>query len=290
MQQLRLVDARFHSGLHLRLAQIGSRESAQVEFGPIFAPGTPACIRAVIRGVQGDIVAQLGNQMQVTGAHHLHTRTIAKMPIQDHVDQRDEASDQLQLSLEHALDALQLGRQARRGFSLVAAALGPSRLARGRGREAIFGAAVSLTDGFLLWSAHDLFGAQRKGAAGFRTKQGQAEKGEAGHRFLIEAREEAVQAVRFLAGFGHDHLIPGQQIDIIFSEEMLAKEEPGDRGPGNGGGKEALHGTIAAAAVGPAGDTQHGDAPGHGQQGQGNDAQLAGGGGGERWHQAGQEW
>jgi hypothetical protein len=93
-----------------------------------------------------------------------------------------------------------------------------------------------------------------------------------------------------LAGFGDDHLIPSEDIDLVGCKEMLAKEQPEDRGPRDGSGKEALDGAIGAAAVSPPGEAQHSDAAGQGQQGQDNVTELAGRGGREGWHQAGEEW
>ena len=96
--------------------------------------------------------------------------------------------------------------------------------------------------------------------------------------------------MRVFAGLGHDHFITSEEIDIIALEQMRAKEEPEERGPSHNGGKKALDGAIAATIPGPAGDTQHGDAPGHGQHGHGNAVELA-----DRRHrhlrlEAEQEW
>src|SRR6266508_845701 len=61
-------------------------------------------------------------------------------------------------------------------------------------------------------------------------------------------------------------------------------------GPGDEGGEKALHGAIAAAVCGPAGDAEHGDATGHGQHAQGDAAELADGRHRDLRLEAEQEW
>src|SRR5262249_26252478 len=80
--------------------------------------------------------------------------------------------------------------------------------------------------------------------------------------------KEAVETGGVLAGFGHDRFIASQQIDIVGVEEVRAKEQPEQSGPGEDGGEKALHGAIAAALCGPTRDAEHGDATGHGQYSQ----------------------
>ena len=93
-----------------------------------------------------------------------------------------------------------------------------------------------------------------------------------------------------LAGFGDDRFITGEQIDIVGLEEVGAKEQPEQGRPGQDGGEKALNRAIAAARPGPARDAEHGDATGHGQQGQRDTAELADGRHRHLTLEAQQEW
>ncbi len=78
-----------------------------------------------------------------------------------------------------------------------------------------------------------------------------------------------------LAGFGDDDLIAREDVDIVGLAELLAREAPEDLWPGDGGGKEALHGAVASAIATPAGDAGHRHAAGHREERTGNPAHLA---------------
>ncbi len=80
------------------------------------------------------------------------------------------------------------------------------------------------------------------------------------------------------AGFGDDGFIASEQIDIVTLEELGAKEQPEQSRPGDDGDEKALHGAIAGAVASPARDAEHGDAPGHGEQGRHDTSELTDGG------------
>jgi hypothetical protein len=132
---------------------------------------------------------------------------------------------------------------------------------------------------------HHLLQAQRKGAARFGADERQAEEGNAGHRFLQDAREEAVETEGPLAGFGDDDLIASQDVDVVILEVMLLKDEPEEVCPGKDSSKEALDSAVPGAIATPARDAGHGDAASHGQERQGDEVEVAQRG----WAQAGVE-
>ena len=80
-----------------------------------------------------------------------------------------------------------------------------------------------------------------------------------------------------LARFGDHNCIACQQIDILWTVQMLTKEHPKQDGPREYRGEKALHGPITAPFVGPPGKAQHGDAPRHDQQGRSKPAEVAAG-------------
>jgi len=129
-----------------------------------------------------------------------------------------------------------------------------------------------------------LLDADGEGAPVFGADESQAKEGQARHRAPVDAGEEAVHAKggcpSGVAGFGHNHFVASEEIDIVGAEEMLAKEEAEELRPGDGGGEEALDGAIAGAVATPARDPQHGHPPRHGQEGCGNAAEVAHGGDG----------
>lgn len=164
------------------------------------------------------------------------------------------------------LDNLGLGR--------VLTDFGASWLALGGG---LLGASFGLGSGFLSLGAHDLLQAQRKGAACFGIDKHQAKESNAGHHGLIDTGEKAVETKGLLPGFGDDDLIASKNVDIIRVKEVLAKEAPEELCSKKRGGKEALNGAVAGAVASPASDAGHRDAAGHGQEGEGDVAQLADG-------------
>lgn len=70
---------------------------------------------------------------------------------------------------------------------------------------------------------------------------------------------------------------------IVGLDEMLAREEPEDLWPGDGGGEEALHAAVARTIATRAGDTGHGYTLRHGQEGHGDVTHLANGGHRQSW-------
>jgi hypothetical protein len=82
---------------------------------------------------------------------------------------------------------------------------------------------------------------------------------------LVHAGEEAIQPIRVLAGFGHDHLIPRQEIHVVSPQQMLLNEHPQQLRPRQRGGKEALDGVVAATNTTPA-RGRASDAAGHDEE------------------------
>ena len=152
-------------------------------------------------------------------------------------------------------------------------------------RFGLLGCRFDLAGGLLCVAAHHLFDAHWKRTPFLDTDQRQGEKGQPWHGLAVQARKETIQAMRTLAGFGHDDFIASGQIDIIRAVDMLTEEHPKQDRPGNDRGEKALDGTIAPAFAGPAGDSQHRDPSCHHQQSQSNPAQLAPG---RRWQRGSQ--
>src|SRR5690349_11845576 len=82
--------------------------------------------------------------------------------------------------------------------------------------------------------------------------------------------------------FDHEYVYVGrclkiasQDVDIVRLEEVVAKDQPEELWPGDDCGKEALHSVVAGTVATPASNAGHGDTAGHGQEGQGDAAQLA---------------
>jgi hypothetical protein len=234
-------------------------------------------VRPVIRQVQGGIAAQFADQVQAALPRQLAGWTVAKMPIQHQIGQREPPAEQAEQCLDPALNALQFGGQGLVSLGLVLAAFGPTWLALGASGLGLFRRRFGFARRFLGVRAHHLVHAEGKGAALRGADQCQAKKGQPGHRFLGEAGEEAIEAEGLLARLGDHDLIPHQQIDVVGLEKVLAKEAPKELRPREGGGEKALHGAVTPARTGPARDAQHGDPARHGQEGQGNPTQLADG-------------
>jgi hypothetical protein len=64
--------------------------------------------------------------------------------------------------------------------------------------------------------------------------------------------------------------VANQQVDLIWTMDMLTKEHPKQHGPGEGLGEKALDGAVPPAFARPAGDPQHRDPARHNQHGQSN--------------------
>ena len=211
------------------------------------------------------------------------------MTIQRQVGQGEFSSNQLKLSLQHALNALQFRRQAELGLGLGLGAFGASGLALVSGRLGLLGSSFGFGGSFLFLGAHNLLQAERKSAASFGGDEGQGEESDPRHSFLIDGGEEAVEAEGVLASFGDDDFIASQDVDIVGLEVMVAKEEPEDMWPGEDSSEEALDGAIAGAVAAPAGDASHGDATGHGQKSESDAAEVGKRGSGESRLEAGEQ-
>ncbi len=158
-----------------------------------------------------------------------------------------------------------------------------SRSALGGWLLGLLGGGFGFGGSLLSLGAHNLLEAEGKGAARCGTDERQAEEGDAGHGFLIDGGEEAVEAEGFLASFGDDDLIASEDVDIVRLDEMLAREAPEELWPGDDGSEEALNGAVAGALATPAGDAGHGHTASHGQEGEDDVAQLANGGRRQTW-------
>ena len=183
--------------------------------------------------------------------------------------------------MEHALNALQLRRQAGLSLGLGLTAFGSSGLALGDGLLGLLCSSFGFGGSFLGLTAYHLLQAHRKSAARFGGDECQAKESNPRHSLLKDRGEEAVEAEGPLASFGDDDLIASQDVDIILLEVMGAKEQPEDVCPGEQSSEQALDGAVASAVATPARDASHGDAAGHGEKGQGDEMEVAERGGGQ---------
>jgi hypothetical protein len=131
------------------------------------------------------------------------------MAIQGQVAQRNTPGDELELCLQHRLNALHFRRQGDLGLGLVLRTFGASGLALGGGLLGGLGRSFGFGSSFLSLGAHDLLQAQRTSAARCGADERQAKERHPRHRLLQDTREEAVKAEGLLAGFGDDDLIAG---------------------------------------------------------------------------------
>jgi hypothetical protein len=77
------------------------------------------------------------------------------------------------------------------------------------------------------------------------------------------------------AGFGDDDLIANQQVDLIWTVDMLTKEHPKQHGPRESLGEKTLDGAVTPAFARPAGEPEHRNPARHHQHGQSNPTQVA---------------
>ena len=106
MKQLDLVGAGFKAIFDLGFLQISLRYPAYIQL--LTQPGRWASFWgwACVWKMQSGIVTQVGNQVQVSVAHHVEGRMIAKVAVQHQVGQMDRALDGGEETLQHLLDAL----------------------------------------------------------------------------------------------------------------------------------------------------------------------------------------
>src|SRR5215213_5743876 len=285
VSRLELINAGFDVLLDAGLAQIALGNAARLELVAVDALGATPGVWAVIGLIQGTVRAQFTNQVQLARTRHLERSGGAKVAVQHQIGQWQHPADASEQRQYQRLDACELRREFRSGCGVGAGAFGTTQLAFG----GWFGGFGSL-GGFLLHAAHDLFERDRKGAALFGTDQREGEEGQTWYRLAIQRGKEAVETGGVLAGFGHDGFIASQQIVIIRVEEMRAKKQPQEIGPGDDGREKALHSAIAAARSAPARDAEHGDATGHGEQGWHDARELTNSGQGDLRLETQQEW
>src|SRR5258706_4115532 len=287
---LKLIDACFEPGTDPGLAYKPLRNGARIEFVAIDAMWPVPGVRTIIRQEQGAIGTQFGNQLQLATQRHLQGSVGAKMAFQDQIGQPKERADACEQRQEQGVDACELGIEFSVGLGFGGAAFWAATLAlEGRGCFGL-GAGLGRCRGAFFSGADHLLKRDRQRAALFGTDQRQAEEGQAGYGFASQRGKEPVQSVGELAGFGDDGFITSEDVEIVRVEQMCAKEEPEQGGPGQDGGEKALDGTIAAALAGPTGDAEHGDTLSHSQQGQRDTAELANGRHRDLGMQAQQEW
>jgi hypothetical protein len=140
------------------------------------------------------------------------------------------------------------------------------------------GGRLGLAGRFFCVAAHDLLDADRERAPLLGAHQGQREEGQPGNRLAIQTGKEPIQAIGVGAGFGGHDLVAHQEVDIVWTVNMLTKEHPKQDGPGEGLGEKALDSTVTAAFAGPAGEAQHRDPSCHHEHSPHNSAELATGG------------
>ncbi len=228
--------------------------------------------------------------MQAALPSHLECIVIAKVTIENQIGQREPGANTGQQRTHLGLDAREFGGEGHGGFGDVGAAFGSTGLAFGSCGGRAFGGGLGACGRAFFWRAQHLFDGDRKRFAVGGADQREGKEGQARHRFAIQTGKEAVEAGRVFARFGHDGFITANEIDMVGAQEMGAKEEPEERGPGKGSMKEPLDGAIAAAVARPAGDAQHGDTAGHGEHGQRDSTELADGGQGKLRLETQQEW
>jgi hypothetical protein len=108
------------------------------------------------------------------------------------------------------------------------------------------------------------------GADQRQTKEGQT------RNYAVEhTSKEAIQAMGLVARFANRHFITGQQANVVWPIQMVAKEDLKQGRPGQGRVEKALHREITPTLTGPARDAEHGDPTGHGQDGRDDGTELA---------------
>jgi len=150
---------------------------------------------------------------------------MAKMSIQHQIRQGNAPGHQFKLSCQHGLDAQQFGRQDDFAGHFVLAPFGlPARARLSRlGRS--FGHRLGLTGRLFGLAAHDLVNAHWKRAAWLGADQGRCEKGQTWNHSALQAGKEAIQPMRAIARLAHHHFITGQEVDLVWSMQMLAAIE-----------------------------------------------------------------
>ena len=73
-----------------------------------------------------------------------------------------------------------------------------------------------------------------------------------GDDLLLQTGEKMIQPIGLLPRFADHTFITGQQINVIFLEQVLPKELPEHLRPGNGRVVKTLDRAVAAAFPGPA--------------------------------------
>ena len=245
-----------------------------IHLGVILAMGTSPSIRPSIGEVQRGIAPQLGNEVQAALARHRQGVVVAEVAIQHEVGHREDGGAQVEQGRQHGLDAHQFRGECGPCFRGVLAALRTSRTTWGLDPVGQLGRRFSLARSLFRVAADDLLDAHRKRPPLLDAHQGEREEGQPWHRLAVQAGEEPIEALGVLAGFRDDDVITSNAVDIRRAEQMVPKEHPKQHRPGEDGGEQALHGAIAPAFAGPAGEAQHGNASRHHQQGQGDPTQA----------------
>ena len=110
VQALHLIDARFDLLSGRGLLQVLSWQGLVSEPVTVFLVRSMPLVEAGIGQIQGRVTAQLGNQLQAALLHHVPGRMVAKMAIQNQIGQLDPPGHEIELRLQHGLDAEQFGR------------------------------------------------------------------------------------------------------------------------------------------------------------------------------------
>jgi hypothetical protein len=143
------------------------------------------------------------------------------------------------------------------------------------GRFLQLGRCVGLAGSCLGIAAHDLLDADRKGTPCLDTQAREGKEGEAGDGLPIQTGEETIQSVRVFARFGHHHFVASEQVDLLWTVDMLTKEHPKQHSPWEHLGEKALNSAVTAAFTRPAREAQHRHPSRQHQYGQRNPTALA---------------
>lgn len=248
--QLRLVDVGANAVLSGCLPQIAGGNVGVVEFVTVLGMRATTRVSPYVREIEGSIIAQLGNEVQTATPHNLAGVVMTVLAVQSDMLHLNDAGDEFQLLPDHLLQQGQFGGQHHLALVLVLTSFRPAAFAWLAFGLTLF--LLCLAGCFIRFTAYHLFDHRGIGATLLAADQRQGQERQPCHWLAIQRREKAVQPIASLARLRHHRLITGQQIDIRWIEQMLAKEQSEHRRPGYGRIKEALHCPIAASFASPA--------------------------------------
>jgi hypothetical protein len=213
IQHVCLVNAGFDLLVFPGCHQILIREFGIVDLVSILLRRTFASIGTLIDEMQSSIMAQFGDQVQTTLAHHLQGVVVAKVSIQHQIGDREQALKDSQLLFDHFLDALQLWDQLYLGLVPVLAAFGTTWFALDLGfllsLALLF---LGLGRCFLCFAADDLLHLDRVATSLLHINQRQRKDRNTGHHLFQETGKETIQTIGLFAGLGHHTFVTAKQV------------------------------------------------------------------------------